>query len=175
MIDMEEFLNQQPALRNRPTKENTQEVLELIRSQERDGINSDLLNEEGFLRRASRAVEPLPSIGGVDLPQRKTRRHSEQLTDLERSPSRYRWRSHSDAESTSMRTIPSSELRFLEMVHLPPLDIAKSADILPQRPECPTPTHTPSGEEFIAEYLRDERPKKREAFEGWADITKEKP
>ena len=53
--------SQNRSLRNRPTYENTKEVLELVRSQD---VNANVLFDEVLLKRASnpRPNEPLPSI-----------------------------------------------------------------------------------------------------------------
>lgn len=97
MRNTEEIRNR--ALRNRPTKEHTKEVLEIIRKRAEEDVDSNVLFDEGLLRRASvtRPNEPLPSIR-VDPGTAKRRSCPADLNNEEADfIPKYRWRSLSDA------------------------------------------------------------------------------
>ena len=161
-MDIDELLSGQPALRARPSQENTREVLDLVRSQERETIKTNLINEANILRKAVRHVYPLPSIGGETSTQR-TRRHSERFDSMPtRSPNGYRWRSQSDA----LLLTPNITVgKYSEPNHLASSEVERSF-ALPDRPECPTPSQDAPVGEGNPEFLEEPKNKTDALWQG---------
>lgn len=142
-----------PALRNRPTNEDTKEVLEIIRKRAEDLKNSDVHFDEVLLRRVSvtRPNEPLPSIRVENDLEASEKSNSRSCPDEldHKQALEIRWRSLSDATLTELRnrsplarstgspasdTTPTSRRRRIRrMSDLPPLEASKERL---ERPKC---------------------------------------